>query len=894
MNTKVLYILLMLGVMTVACEKEMEEPMHGSDSNLIFSVCSSEVKSTLDPTSLQITWNKDDKIAIWASGTDKYTILTSQSSGAEGNFVGDKGNIDIDKDLYAIYPASSIKMLPSDKSFYQLINYSEQSGLISDFGKYNVSFSGKLTKESEGEKVVLSNSSKLSNLFAILKFSIKDGLDVQTISIEGFDDEDNPTGIAGCIDFNPFDVLIKDASSENTIQIKRSEVINGDVYVFISPNHKDSKLINTATKLRFTFRNTENKVCEYTNLLKTPLASGVLTDLGSVNVLRFREEGLYVVSGGEKWAKLSQKKDIIAGSALDFSSISVDAPAGKYGNLKAVDTHFEFTNLPGTHQYFYGANLTTTACAPDKSTSNLLAARLARIGYNSVRIHHFDDLWELNEVDANGDSFRDRMDYFIYSAINNGLYVTLDLYSNRKVASEDLGLTSGQTLSGHAYKVLAIASAALANDSSADNSGHLGVYKDWCRFTDSVLEHVNPYTGRKYSEEPALIMLSVINEPSHSNAWNNNEIYNYTLIKYAWEKCHGFLGKIFPPSTQSVGSDMWESFVKWIQTNGYANMVQYCKTKGYQGLQTVAYDSRCYIDNASGFSSLDIHDSHAYVDHPTGDLPNREIDGLHPLSSGLPQYADINSHDYTQLYNRRNNVPITLSEWNHCTPNHLRALGSMLGSAYMRSAGWDGIWRFAYAQGYHNLFEDTTPGSFDVSKDEVMKASEAAVVSFYLRGDVTDPYSQLQYSDTEFSVITDKSIALYKEDMGAKTAGILSADTRLYPATIFVTSMDNVNISESDRILLVNMTDCAGNGATYTDETKRVTMTYGTGQYVRISESDISLALSNPSSYKVYELDTNGNRKSEIMTTIIDGKLCFTISVRGVDNGAHLYYEIVR
>ena len=71
-------------------------------------------------------------------------------------------------------------------------------------------------------------------------------------------------------------------------------------------------------------------------------------------------------------------------------------------------------------------------------------------------------------------------------------------------------------------------------------------------------------------------------------------------------------------------------------------------------------------------------------------------------------------------------------------------------------------------------------------------------------------------------------------------------------------------------------------------------MTYGTGQYVRISESDISLALSNPSSYKVYELDTNGNRKSEIMTTIIDGKLCFTISVRGVDNGAHLYYEIVR
>ena len=257
-------------------------------------------------------------------------------------------------------------------------------------------------------------------------------------------------------------------------------------------------------------------------------------------------------------------------------------------------------------------------------------------------------------------------------------------------------------------------------------------------------------------------------------------------------------------------------------------MAKYCKDKGSQSLMTVAYDSRAYISNASGLSSLDVQDSHCYVDHPSGDLPNRLMDGEHPLSA-LPLYADVNADKYKTLYNVRKNVPMTITEWNHCTPNPLRGLGAIMGSAYLRSVGWDAVWRFAYAQGANNLFNETTPNSFDVSKDEVMKASEAAVVSLFLREDVTDPSSQVSYSQTEFAVVTERSVALYKEDMGEKTAGILTADTRIYPATVFATSMDGNALSESSRILLANITDCAGNGATYTDETKVTTVTYGTG-----------------------------------------------------------------
>lgn len=88
------------------------------------------------------------------------------------------------------------------------------------------------------------------------------------------------------------------------------------------------------------------------------------------------------------------------------------------------------------------------------------------------------------------------------------------------------------------------------------------------------------------------------------------------------------------------------------------------------------------------------------------------------------------------------------------------------------------------------------------------------------------------------------------------------------------------------------MTDCAGNNATYTDNTKKVTISHGSGQFIRISKSDISIAVSNPSAYKVYELDTDGSRVSEIPADIVDNKLCFTISVRGSDGKAHIYYEI--
>lgn len=895
------YIALLMPVFFFSCIEE-EEPTVKLDSSgqIEFTITSPEVKTSLDPSTLTVTWKQNDQLAIWSKGTASTTTLTAVSGGSSSLFTGEIGDLDTSKELYAVYPASAVQMQTSGYDGYTLVNHSQQSGLLSDFGLYNVSYTTALTKQFDGERLKVSYAKNPSNIFAVIKFKIKEGLDVRNITIEGLDAEGNSTNIAGNVEFNPSLPGIIATGEGNEIVISRGgELINGVVYVFISPNtptsviSDENPLSNTATKLKFVFTNSSGQICDYTNLLSSSLKAGVLTDLGSINKIIFKDEGLYVVRGGEKWAQLSQKKDIVENSALDFSRFAVDAPAGKYGLLKAVDDHFEFEYMPGVSQYLYGANLTTSACAPEKSKAEQVATRMTRIGYNTVRLHHFDNLWQLDERDSNGDSYRDRMDYFIAKAKEKGLYIYIDLYSARKVKYSDIGLSGNSEMSSSEYEFLSLLASALSANSDAVSKGHAAAFDDWCNFTSSVLDRVNPYTGLTYAEDPAIIVVDVVNEPSFSGAWENG-VPNLEPVKYAWKKHHGdILGSIFSASSQSVGSTMWDSFIAWIQKDGYDNMVKYCRNKGYNGILTVAYDSRCYLDSASGLSCFDIHDCHSYVDHPSGDIPQRTIDGEHPLAE-FPNYVNAESSKYKDVYSKRPGVPHTLSEWNHCTPNSLRGLGAMYGSAYLRSFGWNAVWRFAYAQGAGNLFETTTPNSFDVAKDEVMKASEAGVVSFYLRGDISDPASQVVASDSDLSIVTDKSELLYREAMGVKTAGLLTADTRIYPATILITSMDGQSLASSGKILLANITDCAGNGATYSDDTKKVTVAYGTGQMLRISESDIQMKINNPEQCTVYELDTDGQRKSQLASSVVDGKLCFSISVRGTDGKAHIYYEISR
>ena len=53
----------------------------------------------------------------------------------------------------------------------------------------------------------------------------------------------------------------------------------------------------------------------------------------------------------------------------------------------------------------------------------------------------------------------------------------------------------------------------------AKESGHLGCPNCWKAFAKNLMTHVNPYTGRAYKDEPALPLISLINEGGLFMGW---------------------------------------------------------------------------------------------------------------------------------------------------------------------------------------------------------------------------------------------------------------------------------------------------------------------------------------------------------------------------------------
>ncbi|OGV75760.1 MAG: hypothetical protein A3K19_02995 [Lentisphaerae bacterium RIFOXYB12_FULL_65_16] len=109
-----------------------------------------------------------------------------------------------------------------------------------------------------------------------------------------------------------------------------------------------------------------------------------------------------ILEAGPDWVPLDYSPDIEPGSALDFSSMGLlDAPAGKYGRVLArPDGSFAFEQAPDTPRRFYGVNFCFSALYIDHEQADVLADRLARIGYNTVRVHHYEGILVRGEAAA--------------------------------------------------------------------------------------------------------------------------------------------------------------------------------------------------------------------------------------------------------------------------------------------------------------------------------------------------------------------------------------------------------------------------------------------------------------------------------------------------------------
>lgn len=446
---------------------------------------------------------------------------------------------------------------------------------------------------------------------------------------------------------------------------------------------------------------------------------------------------------GNGWMPLSAASGIVAGSALDFSSLRpTGAPAGRFGRVVARGATLEFERLPGRPQRFYGINLCGSANFPDHATSDRFCRHLARMGYNAVRVHHHDA--HLVAVDGSLEPHVanfDRLDYFIAKCIENGLYVMTDLYVSRRIPYRAIGIDRDGAMPAIEFKELLPV--------------HPKAYENFLAFSRLFLTHVNAYTGRRYADEPALAWIAFVNEGNLGNR-GTERFRRYGEWRQAWRAwltmrtaenpAYAAISAEIPerlalsPSEPDPHSSAFWQFLTDVEdafdrrTQRFfkeemrcaaltSNMASWMFPVAYQLPRTRNFE---YVDD------------HFYIDHPTFEagrdwrLPSRcrNVNPLRDLSAGVPIVAVRRALD----------KPFTVSEFNYSGPGRFRGLGGILAGAIGALQGWSGIWRFAWAHDVRGVKAPETQRMdyFNLAGDPLLLASERATVCLFLRGDLSE------------------------------------------------------------------------------------------------------------------------------------------------------------
>ena len=588
-----------------------------------------------------------------------------------------------------------------------------------------------------------------------------------------------------------------------------------------------------------------------------------------------------VVGTDRSWVPLTYRKDIVAGSALDFSGQGMsDAPAGKYGWLKSRGGHFVFERRPDAFQRFYGVNLCGSANMPPKDVSDILVTRLVRLGYNSVRVHHYDGWigWRKKPGHVFDPEMMDRFDYLMARAFAAGIYVTTDLYVSREVTWRDLGAREGGPIPKQALKGLF-----MLTDAGFDN---------WAAFSRDFLEHVNPYTGRAYKDEPGLPLISLINENPLSMGWH--DLRTFQVTAKLWKKRFGTddCARVeeSDPRLATFSAEAEERFC----TKAKALFASI-------GAKALVTDLNCGGCDPAGRAVrarlFDYADLHFYVDHPQFPV------GWWKMPAYVGAENPLRTPVFRPLMMKKwslgeHPMPFVSSEWNFVGPGRFRGVGGIATGGAAALEDWSGAWRFSYTYADVGILDGKGMVDwFNLASDPLQQATERAALCLFLRGDLaagdTNGF-RIDSSRGTLVIDTPRTCGGFVES-GQIAAGPLKADVGAAPATVWVSSLDGSDVTRSRHLVLTHLTDVQSTGTTFGDDTRSLLLSWGKAPpMMRDGTADVSLALDRPEAYDVFALGADGTRLDAVPTRAAGGRLAFTASVRGPDDKARMFYEIVR
>jgi len=450
-------------------------------------------------------------------------------------------------------------------------------------------------------------------------------------------------------------------------------------------------------------------------------------------------------------------------------SFLLEAPAGKDGFIRSENGHFVKPN--GERFRIWGINFTAASCLPSKQDAPVVAAHLARFGINCVRFHFLDSNWSGGLFFKGTDNTRaldprqlDRLDFFIAELKKQGIYTNLNLNVGRNYRKAD-GVKD--------YEYLGLAKVINYFDEQVQM-----LHKEYAQ---QLLTHYNPYTKSEYRNEPAVLIVEIVNENSIVEAWFSDRLlgkntsrnpgtwadvtayyanqltekYNAwlkkTLSKTELEELRRIAGvgegESIPRLTRNQFNKVPKErfyreapFYMQLEDTYFQSMYDHLKNK--LGVKSLIAGTSDHNHGRTGYplltstSKLDIVDGHVYWQHPSYQTDPKTRRRTFSIPN-TPMVAEPFNSTVVQLSRSAvSGRPYTISETNHPFPSEYACEGIGILAAYSAFNDWDGIFFYTFEHKDPNEWNDKMPGHFEIRPDTVKMTNLAACALMFLRGDV--------------------------------------------------------------------------------------------------------------------------------------------------------------
>ncbi len=430
----------------------------------------------------------------------------------------------------------------------------------------------------------------------------------------------------------------------------------------------------------------------------------------------FKEKPNICVTADRDWFPVDFKSDTIPGSPLDFSWIA-DAPAGKYGFITASkDGRLSFANAPGKNIRLFGANLCYSTNFLPREECGRLALSLRRQGYNAVRLHHFDSELPVSSPDGTlslNPEKLDKFDYLVASLKEQGLYITFDLISSRKIKK------SAKFPNDNLKTLVAFSPEAMDS------------WKDYAR---KLLTHRNPYTGMTYAEDPAIYCIVLLNENSQCVGWNSGGGRGM-FEKWKQENNQA-------DATADISDYRFRRFINGIEIAALQEEIRFVREELKLKCLLSSLNYGNFPELVFPRSLLDVVDNHGYFDHPSFPEKKWSLPIAHTQANPISSMAGIPSY---VAPGRITGKPFMMTEYNYCYPNIYRSAGGAIAGAYSSLQDYSAMFRFAWAHYWKFVVEPNTIRTFDIVNDPMARLSDKFTAAMFVRGDVKS-------SEARFSV----------------------------------------------------------------------------------------------------------------------------------------------